>query len=419
MAVCSFIGAAQAVAQVAVASITAYDTGTTYKVTIGGVTVSVVGSGGTVSTTATALVAALNASTHPYFAAITWTANATAGAVTGTADTAGCPFVAVSSVSGGTGTFGAFSDSTACSGPNFWSVAANWSGGAVPVDGDDIVIASSSTPICWGLDQSSVDPASLRVDQTYTGKIGLDYRAFATSASGATTNSTVPEYRENYLLLGTITKCDLGYPSGVGTPSGCSRLLLSAISTAWTVHNTAAASADTGRPAFRLLSTGGTSVITVRLAPGGVGVAAEEPGETSDIEDLIISDTSTSSQIVVGAGVTWDDLVVAGGSCLIGGAADVASLEMTGGTVTTEGAWKATAVNLRGGTLRANNLDGSAVVATTLNLYGGTLDMQASLTARTITTLNLYDGTLRGGSHLTITTLADPAENYTLKITRP
>src|SRR3990167_1389847 len=47
----------------------------TFTVTIGGVVISVVGDTD-VATTATALRAALNASTHPYFAAITWSGTA-------------------------------------------------------------------------------------------------------------------------------------------------------------------------------------------------------------------------------------------------------------------------------------------------------------------------------------------------------
>lgn len=103
-------------AQVSTAVITAYDTATTYKVTIGGVVVSVVGQGGTTATTATALRTALNASTHPYFAAITWSGSGSD--ITGTADTAGVPFIATSSVTAGTGTFSAFSTTTASAGPN-------------------------------------------------------------------------------------------------------------------------------------------------------------------------------------------------------------------------------------------------------------------------------------------------------------
>jgi hypothetical protein len=51
---------ALAVAQDRRATITAYDVATTYKVTINGKIVSVLGSGGTVTTTAVALAAALN-----------------------------------------------------------------------------------------------------------------------------------------------------------------------------------------------------------------------------------------------------------------------------------------------------------------------------------------------------------------------
>ncbi|MGH2437495.1 MAG: hypothetical protein ACRDFA_10920, partial [bacterium] len=87
MATKRWLGTAVAVAQISTVTITAYDIATSYKVTIGGVTVSVVGQGGTTTTTATALKNALAASTHPYFDGITWTS--ATNVVTGTADVAG------------------------------------------------------------------------------------------------------------------------------------------------------------------------------------------------------------------------------------------------------------------------------------------------------------------------------------------
>ena len=137
-------GDAVAVSQVSAVTLTGYDTGTTYKVTIGTKTVSVVGSGGSVNTTATALAAALNASTIPEFAEITWSA-ATA-TVSGTADTAGRSFTAVASVSGGTGTIGSFADTTANAGPNVWA-AANFSGGVLPGSGDHVWFADNSVSV--------------------------------------------------------------------------------------------------------------------------------------------------------------------------------------------------------------------------------------------------------------------------------
>ena len=60
-------GGALAVSQVGTFTLTAYDVLTTYKITINGKVVSVLGQGGTTATTATALQAALTASTIPEF----------------------------------------------------------------------------------------------------------------------------------------------------------------------------------------------------------------------------------------------------------------------------------------------------------------------------------------------------------------
>lgn len=85
-------GTATAVKQVSTITITVFDIATAYSVTIGGETVSVVGMTNA-NTTATNLKNALAASTHPYFTAIVWTV--ATNVVTGTAVTAGVPFVFV------------------------------------------------------------------------------------------------------------------------------------------------------------------------------------------------------------------------------------------------------------------------------------------------------------------------------------
>ena len=104
-----WIGGADAVSQVATTQITAFDAATTYKVTIGGITVSVAGDTDA-DTTAAALKAALSGSDHPYFTAITWTV--ATDTITGTAATAGVPFVFSTSATGGTGTISAYSEDT-------------------------------------------------------------------------------------------------------------------------------------------------------------------------------------------------------------------------------------------------------------------------------------------------------------------
>lgn len=85
-------------------TITGYDTATTYKVTIGGVDVTQVGTGGNAAMTAQALTTALNNSVDAGFAAITW--SSTGAVITGKADAGGVSFTATTSVTGGAGTIG-------------------------------------------------------------------------------------------------------------------------------------------------------------------------------------------------------------------------------------------------------------------------------------------------------------------------
>ena len=92
-------GDAVDIAQVVTVQVTADDSSTTYTITINNKDVSVAGSGVDVDTTAAALQAALDASTIPEFAEVTWTV--ATDTITGTADTAGKPFTATSSATGG------------------------------------------------------------------------------------------------------------------------------------------------------------------------------------------------------------------------------------------------------------------------------------------------------------------------------
>jgi len=204
-------GRADAVAQIATGSIDTVDgtpANNTFVVTIGGITVSEVGDTD-VATTAAAFVVTLNASTHPYFAAITW-ANPSAGTITGTADTAGVPFIAALTVTGGgTGTVTDFAGTTVSSGPNDWSTAINWSLGTVPVNGDDVFLRKSDVNISWGIDQNAVTLDSLIIEKTYTGKIGLRRTEFATTSDAETHSTTEnPVYLEiNAQGTGMVLRC--------------------------------------------------------------------------------------------------------------------------------------------------------------------------------------------------------------------
>lgn len=380
-------GGATAVAQISTIAVTAYDAATTYKITIGGIVVSVVGSGGTTTTVATALAAALNASTHPYFTAVTWTSST--NTVTGTADVAGAPFVATSSVSGGTGTIGAAATPTAAAGPNDYSTAENWSLGAVPVATDDVVLKDDDADICWGLAQGSVQLNSLAIHKTFTGRIGLDRTKFATSSDGRTYSTTsVPEYRAHYLALDVVdgNAVVLGENLSQASAAGSGRLKLDfgAAAPVVTVIATAATSVDAGQPAVRLLMTGAASALYVRSAAAGVGVAVDAPGEVSTLATIDVADTSSTSKVFIGAGVTLTTWKQAGGINIIGGAAaTMTACTSNGGTLRIEGDFTITTLTVNGGTVTDNHVKTGGNANTTVAHNSGTLDATGSSAART------------------------------------
>jgi hypothetical protein len=395
----------------------------TYTVTIGGVAIDEVGDTD-VATTATNLRATLNASTHPYFAAITWSGSA--GDIIGTADTAGVPFIAALTVAGGTGTVTDFVETTASAGPSDWSTGENWvnaatgATGTIPASADDVVIENSTNSIVYGLDQNAVALDSLEIRLSFTGKIGMERRAFMTAADGLTADSTKAEYREDYLKIGAEV-VDIGQAFGTGTQSGSTRIKIDnvdAAATTTTIHNTAT-TGDTPYPAVRLLVTHASSTLLVRRAPGGVGIGIDEPGETSSLSSITVSDSTPSTRIVTGEGLTLTTWTQTGGSNLLRvvDAGTVTTVNVSGGSLVTQGDFTITTLNATGGTSSMNHSRTAGISITTANLTSGTVRTRSTATARTWTTVNLGDEiSLLADSNLTITTLNEPTDPYNLTI---
>lgn len=418
MATKHWLGTATAVAQVSTGEITGYDASTTYTVTIGGVAISQVGTGGTVAATATALVALLNASTHPYFSGITWSVPS-AGQVRGTADTAGVPFTAVLSVSGGTGTRTDFSTGTANAGPCVWGTASNWSDGAVPANGDTVIFRDSSVSVLYDLDQNSLALVKLVIEASYTGKIGLDRKVFMTSVAGATSDTTKTEYRETYLKLGAdvIEIGDVATASASGG-SGSGRIKINNVeagASTLTVFSTGDAT-ETNLPAVRYLAAHASAAVYVRGASGGVGIAIDVPGETSTVGTVSVDGEGRTARVFVGAGVTLTTFQQRGGDNALRAAATVTGVTVKGGTLTIEGDYTITTLDCEGGTVYDNHVKSGGNAITTANINGGTLDGSKSQAARTWATVNLYRGALKGDAdYVTITTLNENTGPYSLQ----
>lgn len=419
MATTYWIGKAENVKQISTVQVTAFDVTTTYTITIGGETVSVLGDTDA-DTTASNLQVALEASTIIYFSTIDWTV--ATDTITATAGTAGIPFTATSSVNGGTGTIGAVTTTTASSGSNDWGTAANFSGGAVPVSTDSVIIRDGSSNIFWGLDQNAVDLALLRVHNSYTGKIGLDRGKFTTGSDPEAVDSSKDEYRSHYLKIGS-DRIDLGYNDNASTPAGSTRIKIdNDITTAsvMVVYSTASVASETGLPAVRLLASDADVDLFVRSALGGVGVGVDEGDETPTIGNVTVTDSTGSSRVIIGAGATLSNFTQLGGNNFLNAltAVTLTAVNVDGGTLTTEGGFAITTVTVDSGTFNSNNGDGGGVKIATANVNGGTLDGTGSSEARTWTTINLgTGGTLKlDPAVITVTTLNDPTEPYSISV---
>lgn len=338
MATKEWLGNAQAVAQVR-----NWVFGGTWEatdindVTINGITVSVSAGSSTIATLGATLAAALNALTIPEFAEITWSfATAT---LTATGDTAGKPFsvsittrdvggAADSQTIDGT-TTSTGTDATAATGPNHLGNVANWSGGSLPVDADDIVIARGVS-ILYELDAlDDVTPASLKIYSSFWANgstIGLP----AVNGSGS---SAYSEYRGRFLQFLGATLVDIG----LGDSQGSTMLNLDFMTgnVAITVHNTGSSNDSTRKALALKILPSSVADGTLEVIAGSVAVG--QFGETCKVTSKIGYRSNQVGDAVVyfGPGVTHG-----------------ATNEMSGGTVEL---WTATTViNKTGGDLTLN-----------------------------------------------------------------
>lgn len=300
-------GGAAAVAQVTTIQITGYDAATTYKITVGAVVISTVGTGGTVNTTATALAAAWNASTHPYCTGVT--ALAATDTVSLTADTAGVPFVVTSSVTGGTGTIGAATAATASAGPNDWGTAANWSLGVIPANSDNVYLRNLDRfPILWGLAQSGVTPTLLVIEKGFVVMLGLFAGKFTVSEGEY--DDTVPEYRQAYLAIGAAT-VRIGEEYGNASASGSPLVKVDTGTTNGTIIVYASGTAEDGQPAVRVKQNHASAVCSVY--GGRVGHCWETPDETGQVATVNVYD----GEFYGGPGLTNATIRAVGGTTVL------------------------------------------------------------------------------------------------------
>lgn len=384
-----FTGSALPVVQEDTIQITAFDVATTYNVTIGGITVGVAGITD-VNATAAALQAALENSDHPYFLNIVWTV--VTDTVTAKSLVSGVPFEFSVAVVGGTGTI-LDASVVPSTGPNHYDTGNNWSGGSVPGAGDIAILRALSVDILFGLSNAGATLAKFAQEQSYTGRIGLNSSAFATS--DVAEDDSVEEYRDKDLRI-DVTKVELGENLGPTQAVGSGRvnLDLGGVVSTVEIFNTATAPSETNRPAVKILANNAATNIFVRSSRGGVGIAMDRPDEVSLINKVSVSDTTTTSRVFVGSGVTLDTYEQNGGTVQLNAAADIAAVICNGGLLNIEGEYEITLMTINGGTVNDNHTDAANAIAV-LDLKGGTMDGRGSNQTRTWATVNHFpDGTL-------------------------
>jgi len=377
MATVYWVGGAAPVAKVVTCTIGGtVEAGDIFKITMGAKTLSYSAGTTNAETEATALAAAwnaLSATTYPEFAEITAAATS-GGALTLTHDTAGTDFsvtLATTESNGGAADDQTFtqSDTTANAGPNDWSTAANWSGGAVPVNGDDVVIENSAVSIYYGLAQSAVTLASLVIESSYTGAIGLP---------PDNANDYV-EYRDQYLAIGATVLKILGGTGQVNIDVGSAQ-------TAATITS-AARSNTTGLPAILLKGTHVGNTVTVTKGDVGVAVKAAETATAATLAVGYDASLAGDATVVCGSGVTLTTINQSGGSLTI--ESNATTINQTEGTLHVTGAGAVTTLNLDGGTCYYK----STGTCTTANVgNGGVLDFRRNPSARTVTNCTVNYG---------------------------
>ena len=209
-------GDAQATSQVSTLTPVSVTAGNTVTITINRKDYAYTMATSTKATELAAMVTALTllGNTVREFGEITWSSDLTK--ITATGATTGAPFTVTA-----TGTVSwAVAQTTDPSGPNWFSIADNWSTGVVPGDDDIVVFENSDVDCLYGLDQSSVTPNKIAIRSSFTGNIGLPRY----NATGG-----YYEYRDTELTIGSHYDTDYEWLTiemgeGSGSCSGLVRL---------------------------------------------------------------------------------------------------------------------------------------------------------------------------------------------------
>lgn len=381
-------------AQVVTITVTGYDASTTYIVTIGVNRISVLGSGGTTTTVATALTTALQDTQYQEFQEISW--ESSGAVITGTANTAGVPFTAVSSISGGAGTIGAVTTTVTNTSPNDIGDANNWSSATLPVTGDSIVVENGSAAMKWRLDTfAAADIASWITRASFT----------APTALPTVNENGYVEYRPTTISLQTCTVLYLEQAANLGV--GDQKFNVGANACALTVIGQ-----GTGSIGEEVLWFAGTSTSnTIESDGGSIAIAALD----SDTAGLTTLNATNQSTIRSGIGTTFTTATAKLTNSTFDVRTAIATLTVdgAGSSLTCWGTMTVTTLSLT-----SPCVYNSSGTITTLNLLAtdsgdaagvGSIDFSQDRSARTITNaVNMYAGTTFNDPNGTVTLSGTP-----------
>lgn len=359
-----------------------------FTLTMGARTVSFTATGATVGNVTAGITAAWNASTDPDIATLT-AADATTH-VTLTADVAGVPFTVTSSATDGGGTNDQTftrAASTANQSPNDWSDAENWSTGTVPVDSDVVIIENSNVDILYGLAQSDIQPASLTIKSTYTGKIGLPrYNSIGYA-----------EYLPTYLAIGPTV-----LTIGDGEGNGSGRIKIDTGTDAVTCHvYKSGTRQETGIPSILLKGTSASNVFRINRGDVGLAFFEDETANAITINVGYVTNQTGDAKLTIGPGLTHAAtgvLTLTGGKCFCDSA--LINAVVRGGELTLDGTATVAALTLRGGTCYYRS-SGTATAITAES--GGVLDFSTGSAAVTITNATFDSGATVKNPHGRVT----------------
>lgn len=356
-------------------TVTTADTGGTITVTVGG-TKSVIVTPTTTGTTLTAteIAAACELSTEPEFEEITWTSALAVVTAVGPDD--GRPITIAKTDGGSNAT--TLATSVAALSPNDLTDAANYAGGALPVNGDRLVLQDTNVPILWNLAGLTGVTFTVLRKATFTAAVGLP----DLNPAG------YPEYRSTHLEpAGTAIEVE-----GAAFDQARQFRFKSTAGSAVTVTVRGGNRSALGSEVVEVHGLPAASILQVA---GGSVAVAPKVGQTATVGTLVASNAT----LTIGSGATlgtvagpslvdvtasilssWSNtLALDGGDVSVGGAA-AGVLQIDSGRVV----WRSTgnpgnspAIG-SGATLDLSQAPSTLTIGGTVALYaGGTLNDSA------------------------------------------